>query len=78
MMEVMPSRTSVLIKRELMYAGPFGIAAWLCGLVPVDRLNREKAHMTMERTAEIMHKKNVTTLIYIIFACTVGSSFVEI
>lgn len=62
MMEVMPPRTTALAKKELVYAGPFGLASWLSGIIFVDRSNPEKAHKTMERVAKIMHDLQVYTL----------------
>jgi len=59
MVQILPPRSSVLIKKELLYAGLFGVTSWLCGLVFVDRSNRSKAHETMEKTARIMHERNV-------------------
>jgi len=59
MMDILPDRCSVLAKRELLYFGPFGFAAWLSGLVFVDRLNREKARNTMDMIAKLMHDNQV-------------------
>lgn len=61
MMDVLPDRCSVLAKRELLYFGPFGFAAWLSGLVFVDRLNREKARNTMDMIANLIHDQQVST-----------------
>ena len=66
MTEVMPDRCTVLAKRELLFFGPFGLAAWLSGLVFVDRLNREKARKTMDMIAKLMHDKKVSELSFII------------
>ena len=63
MTEVMPDRCTVLAKRELLFFGPFGLAAWLSGLVFVDRLNREKARKTMDMIAKLMHDKKVCELV---------------
>ena len=60
MMDVLPDRCTVLAKRELLYFGPFGFAAWLSGLVFVDRLNREKARNTMDMIAQLMHDQKVS------------------
>jgi len=51
-----------LVKNELKWAGPFGIAAQLCGTVFIDRLNREKALDTMKSTVEAIHRRNVSCL----------------
>lgn len=38
---------TILAKKELLWAGPFGIGAWLAGVEFVDRKNRERASRTM-------------------------------
>ena len=60
MMKHLPDRCTALAKKELLYAGTFGLAAWLCGIVFVDRINRDRARQTMGKTAQIMHSKNVS------------------
>ncbi|XP_033327808.1 1-Acylglycerol-3-phosphate O-acyltransferase 1 isoform X1 [Megalopta genalis] len=40
-------KCTVIAKKELFYAWPFGLAAWLCGLIFIDRMNSEKARMVM-------------------------------
>lgn len=57
---IWPHRGCALIKKNLQYAGPFGLAASLCGSVFIDRLNREKALSTMQNTAKIIHDRNVS------------------
>lgn len=60
MMEIWPDRCTSLAKKELKYAGPFGLAAWLAGTVFVDRLNRERAKDTMDKTVKLLKEKNVS------------------
>jgi lysophosphatidate acyltransferase len=60
MIEVIPPRTTALAKKELMYAGPFGLAAWLGGMIFVDRLNRDKAHEVLENAAKVMIERDVS------------------
>lgn len=40
--------------------GPFGPACWLVGIVFVDRLNRDRARDTMNKTAQLMLDENVS------------------
>ncbi|CAO1385279.1 unnamed protein product [Diamesa serratosioi] len=55
------NKTTVVAKRELMFVGPFGIAAYLSGLVFIDRLNAEKSRNTLnEAMAQL--KENKTKL----------------
>lgn len=55
------NRTTVVAKRELLFVGPFGIAAYLSGLIFIDRLNREKSMNTLNEAMEQL-KKNKTKL----------------
>lgn len=59
----MPKRGCALIKKDLKYAGPFGLAGILCGSVFIDRLNHEKALDTMQKTAKILHDRNVSATV---------------
>ena len=60
MMIPYPSRCTMLVKKELLFLGPFGPSAWLAGIVFIDRLNHDKARETMENTAKHMIKENVS------------------
>jgi lysophosphatidate acyltransferase len=53
---------TTLIKKELLYLGPFGLANWLCGVVFIDRLNPDKAHGTIRNLADRMNKENVSQI----------------
>ena len=64
LMKYVPDRCSVLAKKQLLYAGTFGLGAWLCGIVFVDRENKERARGTMSSTAQTIHDRNVNTSIY--------------
>ncbi|KAL1131571.1 hypothetical protein AAG570_011186 [Ranatra chinensis] len=43
-------RCTVVAKKELLYAWPFGLAAWLCGLIFIDRLNSEASRRAINRS----------------------------
>ena len=62
MMKILPDRCTMLAKKELLYAGTFGVAAWLCGIVFIDRMSSEKAKETMRETAFNLVKNNVSLL----------------
>lgn len=47
-------RCTVISKREIFYAWPFGLACWLWGTIFIDRLNVEKAQKTINSTADII------------------------
>lgn len=49
-----------LAKKELLYAGPFGITCWLCGVTFIDRLNPDKAKNTINNLVDRITNENVT------------------
>ncbi|CAO1377860.1 unnamed protein product [Diamesa hyperborea] len=55
------NKTTVVAKRELLFVGPFGIAAYLSGLIFIDRVNGEKAKNTLNEAMEQL-KQNKTKL----------------
>ena len=61
MFEIWPERCACFIKKELKYAGPFGLAAILCGTVWVDRVNTKNAVDTMKSTVKQIKDKRVGT-----------------
>ncbi|XP_070557634.1 1-acyl-sn-glycerol-3-phosphate acyltransferase alpha-like isoform X2 [Ptychodera flava] len=64
-MEAWPSgRCTMLAKRSLMYAGTFGIASLLCGVVFVDRFNPAKAKEFTKKVTDIIKKKQTKVWIY--------------
>lgn len=51
-------KCTVVAKKEIFYAWPFGLAAWLCGVIFIDRMKSEKARTALNiATKEIMDKK---------------------
>lgn len=51
-------KCTVVAKKEIFYAWPVGLAAWLCGLIFIDRMNSEKARSALNTaTKEITNKK---------------------
>ena len=69
MMRILPDRSTILAKKELIYAGTFGVAAWLCGVVFIDRMSSDKARNTMKETAQNLVKNNVSEQKIIYFHC---------
>lgn len=52
-------KCTVVAKKELFYAWPFGLAAWLCGLIFIDRMNTDKARTTINRATTLIKEKKV-------------------
>ena len=57
---LLPDRGVALIKKELRYLGPFGLSAYLCGSIFIDRSNPEKARKTMDKAVQEIQNKNVS------------------
>lgn len=56
-----PDKMTVVAKKGLMYAGPFGLASWLCKLMFIDRSQGERSRQMMNE-AMIELIKNDTKL----------------
>lgn len=56
-------KCTVIAKKELFYAWPFGIAAWLCGLIFIPRLKADKAKLVMNEAGQRMKNEKVRELI---------------
>lgn len=46
-------------KKEILYAWPFGLAAWFCGMIFIDRMNSEKAHSVINNATNYIKEKKV-------------------
>ena len=58
-------KCTVIAKKEIFYAWPFGLAAWLCGLIFIDRINSEKARTAINSATKDIRDKKVIYLIII-------------
>lgn len=58
------NKTTVVAKRELLYVWPFGVCAWLCGLIFIDRYAAEKAKVAMNTAMEKLKKDNVKLWVF--------------
>ncbi|XP_056673918.1 1-acyl-sn-glycerol-3-phosphate acyltransferase alpha isoform X6 [Monodelphis domestica] len=59
MMEVLPGRCVPIAKRELLWAGPAGIACWLAGVIFIDRKRTGDAISVMAEAAQTLLSQNV-------------------
>ncbi|KDR16862.1 1-acyl-sn-glycerol-3-phosphate acyltransferase alpha isoform X1 [Zootermopsis nevadensis] len=57
-------KCTVVAKKELFYAWPFGLAAWLCGLIFIDRLNSDKARATINRATTLIKEKKMKMWVF--------------
>jgi 1-acyl-sn-glycerol-3-phosphate acyltransferase len=52
-------------KKELFYVWPFGLGAWLAGVVFIDRLNSKKANQQLAHASKLMKTHKVPNFITI-------------
>ena len=71
MMEIWPKRCTIMMKKSLKYAGPFGLAAILSGCIFVDRSSRVTARQALDDTIKTIKKKKV----FSIFVISLGSNY---
>ncbi|KAF5273444.1 hypothetical protein FQA39_LY07461 [Lamprigera yunnana] len=58
------NRCTVIAKKELFYAGPFGISSWLCGLIFIDRVHSHSARNSVNEAAEIVKQKRTKLWVF--------------
>lgn len=57
-------KCTVVAKHELFYAWPFGLGAWLAGLIFINRNHSSTARGTMNAAVEYIKKKNMKLWIF--------------
>ncbi|CAK9812885.1 1-acyl-sn-glycerol-3-phosphate acyltransferase alpha [Anthophora quadrimaculata] len=57
-------KCTVVGKKEIFYAWPFGLAAWLCGLIFIDRMNSEKARAVINTATNHIKDKKIKLWIF--------------
>lgn len=58
-LEATPHKTTFLAKKELLFAPVFGFAAWLFGIVFIDRAHSKSARNVMDKTAKLICDQKV-------------------
>lgn len=63
------NKCTVVAKKELWYAWPFGLAAWLCGLIFIDRsrLKSDQARTSLTAATEVIKLKKVLFKYFFIY-----------
>jgi len=63
MFELWPvmDKCTVVAKKEIFYAWPVGLAAWLCGLIFIDRMNSESARSVINDATQEIKANKVTS-----------------
>lgn len=75
MLKFLPDKMTILSKKELKYIGTFGIAAWLSGLIFVDRSKRNDARRTMNQAVEIILRNKAKLWVFPEGTRHMGSDF---
>lgn len=57
-------KTTVIAKRGILLAGTFGLAAWLCGLIFINKKLRDESSNIMNKALEDLKKKNIKLWIF--------------
>ncbi|XP_065345108.1 1-acyl-sn-glycerol-3-phosphate acyltransferase alpha [Cloeon dipterum] len=57
-------KCTVVAKKELLYAWPFGLAAWLCGLIFIDRHNSNTAKESMNQATKHIQDNKIKLWIF--------------
>lgn len=66
MFEIWPvmNKCTVVAKRELFYAWPFGLAAWLCGLIFINRMQSDLARENLNNASTKLKNKKIKLWIF--------------
>lgn len=58
------NKCTVVAKRELFYAWPFGLAAWLCGLIFINRMQSDLARDHLNKASTNIKNKKIKLWIF--------------
>ncbi|KAL5275420.1 hypothetical protein ACFFRR_001350 [Megaselia abdita] len=58
------NKCTVVAKKEIFYAWPFGLAAWLAGLIFIDRVRSEKARNTLNSANRLIKSKKIKVWVF--------------
>lgn len=66
MFELWPvmNKCTVVAKKELFFAWPFGLAAWLCGLIFIKRMNSEASREHLNKASNDIKNKKIKLWIF--------------
>ncbi|XP_054271806.1 1-acyl-sn-glycerol-3-phosphate acyltransferase alpha isoform X2 [Macrosteles quadrilineatus] len=57
-------KCTIVAKKELLYAWPFGLAAWLCGLIFIDRLNSDTSRQAINDSIKQLKRDKVKLWVF--------------
>lgn len=58
------NKCTVVAKRELFFAWPFGLAAWLCGLIFINRMQSDLARENLNKASTNLKNKKIKLWIF--------------
>lgn len=58
------NKCTVVAKREILYVWPFGLAAWLCGLIFINRMQTEKSRDQLCTASDYIKSRNIKLWIF--------------
>lgn len=58
------NKCTVVAKRELFFAWPFGLAAWLCGLIFINRMQSDSARDSINKASTNIKNKKIKLWIF--------------
>lgn len=56
-------KCTVIAKKQIFYAWPFGLVAWLCGLIFIDKMQSDKARSILNSAAVYLKEDKVIRFI---------------
>lgn len=62
--ELVSEQFTVLAKKELLYAGPFGLALWLSGFIFIERKKRKSSKAAMDEVADKIKRKSLSVWVF--------------
>ncbi|CAG0904804.1 unnamed protein product [Cyprideis torosa] len=57
-------KLTAVAKKEILYSGPFGLAAYLCDLVFINRMNSDESKQILKEAGQKMKKEKIKLWIY--------------
>uniref|UniRef100_A0A8D0HDV0 1-acyl-sn-glycerol-3-phosphate acyltransferase n=1 Tax=Sphenodon punctatus TaxID=8508 RepID=A0A8D0HDV0_SPHPU len=64
MFEILPDQCTFIVKREILYMGPAGLASWLCGFIFINRRKKGDAIHVMSQVAQNMLWENFRVWVF--------------
>lgn len=58
------NKTTVVAKKELLYVWPFGLSAYLCGLIFIDRYATDKAKHKLNEAMKRLKRNNIKLWVF--------------